>query len=109
MVSELQITPAAPIQSGNLITFRVRFVDEDGAPIDISAASAVTVKLEPPTSGVLVVEITAAFEVDGTDGWIVATYAPVAFGKWRIQGTATIAASTKHTGRGTFPVEPNLS
>jgi hypothetical protein len=105
-MTEILITPTAPIQLGNLTLFELTFVDQAGAAIDLSAGSAFAIKFQTP-QGVTSTE-TAALSGDGTDGKIRATFAPTAAGAWRIQGRATLAGLEKHSSKAIFPVESNL-
>jgi hypothetical protein len=88
--------------------FQVLF-EEGGEPLDISANTALQIKFERPTLGLLTVD--AELVTDGTDG--LAQFTSLAdtlsqAGTWGIQGYAEIPGWSGHTGTGTFRVERNL-
>ncbi len=110
MALVLDVDPEAPIQVGNPVVLRVRFVTADGTPRDVSDSDEQTIKLEDPNGDA--VHVVAALESDGEDGWIVGTYAHSKFGRWRIQGRVRLSAGPPetflHTSRASYPVEANL-
>lgn len=105
-MTEIAITPQAPIQAGNAVLLRVTFADELGAAVDVSAGTTPLIVLRAP-SGVTS-SLAATMTTDGVDGTIEAQATLAEFGSWAIQGRITLDSATRNSGRGTFPVEPNL-
>lgn len=103
-------TASPPLRVGDVgATLRLTFLDQDGTPINLAAASTKQIKLRSP-AGVAKTK-TATLAGDGTDG--VVQYLTVAgdideAGVWRIQGYAVTSAWTGHTSVSTFEVEDNL-
>jgi len=89
-------------------TFRIT-VQENGAAMDVSAATAKQILLKPPT-GILLTK-TAVFTTDGTNGQI--EYVSIdgdlnEAGAWQIQGLVTFANGKWHTTIGAFTVTDAL-
>ena len=89
---------------------RVQIVDEDGAPIDISAATVKEILLLKPDKRTSLLK-TATFTTDGTDGMI--EYATVdgdldTLRVWQIQGRVTTPLGKWSSKKGTFCVLANI-
>ena len=85
-------------------------ITDDGTVINLAAAIVKTIKLRKP-SGV-VVEKTAGFFTDGTDGII--TYTTIlsdldAAGRWTIQAYIEMGTGKWHTDTAVFDVFPNVN
>lgn len=99
------------IHKGDIGTkFKVRIVDEaTDLPIDISAATAKTIKFFLPDLSCL--EKDAAFSTDGTDGYI--EYITVAddlslAGRWKIQGFVIDSGFENNSAVAEFNVKDNI-
>lgn len=84
-------------------------VTEDGTAIDISGATTKTMRFRRGDGTIL--DVTASFSTDGTDGKI--QYAMLSgnlnsAGVWEVQGKAAAASWTYYTGIGQFMVEDVL-
>lgn len=74
----MQTTTLSPVSNLATWTETYQFLDEDGEPLDISDATAITIKLRDPTSGSEVVsgslDDEIAFVGGGTEGIITWTF-----------------------------------
>jgi len=100
------------IRAGDIGTvFIVQIVDcESGLPIDLSLATTMTIKFLLPDK--TVIERTAVFTTDGTDGRI--QYVTIAgdlslAGLWKIQAYAVDSGFTNNSEIEEFRVYSNLS
>lgn len=87
----------------------VAIVDEDGAAVNLAAATVKTIRLKPPTGATL--SKAAVLDTNGTDGLI--RYDTVSGdlstpGSWQIQGFVTVAGKSWSTEVGNFLVKKNL-
>lgn len=92
---------------------RIRVVsDSSGSStsyVDISSATALTIKMKPPTNPTK--SSTASLTSGGVDGLMEITSVSTSFtedGNWRIQGLVTIPTGTFNTETGSFEVYKNL-
>lgn len=94
----------------NDVNVRIKLtVQEDGAAIDISAATTKTIYIKKPSG--TVVTATATFFTDGTEG--IVYYDSVLgdideSGLFRVQGKVIIAGGTYYTSVESFRVDRNL-
>lgn len=89
--------------------FRVTVTDEDGAALDISAATLKQIVFEKPDE--TTTTKTASLDTDGTDG--IMRYTTVSgdldqAGRWKIQGVVGLPSGQWHTNVDTFKVKENL-
>lgn len=89
---------------------RVQIVDEDGTPIDISAATVKEILLLKPDKRTSLLK-TATFTTDGTDGMMEYVTVDGDLDKlrvWQIQGRVTTPLGKWSSKKGTFCVLPNI-
>lgn len=89
--------------------FRLTITDETGAPVDVSSATVKKIYLRKPSAELL--EKTAVFMTDGTDGVI--QYVAVSgdldeIGEWTIQAYVELTSWKGHSQVITFPVYENI-
>jgi len=97
------------VHIGDIGTALRLVVEEDGAVVDVSTASAKLIILKKPHG--TRVEKTASFTTDGTDGKI--QYATISgdideAGTWQYQGKVTIGSNVWYTEIAEFEVFENL-
>lgn len=97
------------IHVGDVGTELICTIKDGDSAVDISAGSAV-IRLRKPQTGT-VVQKTAVFVSDGTDGQI--KYVTVSgdldeAGTWQIQAQVTISTNTWNSDVQNFEVHPNL-
>ena len=87
----------------------VRVLDEAGRPVDVSAATVLTIKLKPPSGST--VPLTAVPDTTGADGRIkyvslAGTFALA--GAYAVEGYVEVGGAKFHTEAGTFTVADHL-
>lgn len=85
-------------------------VEEDGAAVNVSAATATTFLIKDPEG--TVTTQTATETTDGTDGkleWIITTGFLASAGLWTVQAHVVFASSEFYTSEFSFNVAENLS
>lgn len=102
-------TNLTQISQGDIgATIRVRSVNDDGTPQDISAATGLALELKKPDVLETVVTVSAVFTTDGTDGYFQWTSTVVGdfdvCGRWEVRGYFTLGAWTGHLLPGYFIV-----
>lgn len=102
---------SAEIHLGDVGTvFTATILDENGAAVDVSSASELTLVYNKPDG--TAIERTAVLVNDGTDGMI--SYTTIALdidqvGTWRVQGYVAIGTSEFYSDVHVFRVYPNLT
>jgi hypothetical protein len=107
--SLLQGAPQACQDSTPNVQLAVTVVDQDGNPVDLSAATSLQLWVQAPDG--TPVPLPAAFGSNGLDGVLVYTTSAEDLtqdGLWRVQAAVGFGATTVTTFWGEFYVGPNI-
>jgi hypothetical protein len=100
---------ASEIHEGDIGTKLLVTVTDDGAVVDISSASALSIFIRKP-NGTILTRV-GTLETDGTDGkmyYITVAGDLDAAGSYKIQGQVVLPSGSYYTSTATFKVHCNL-